>query len=192
MGHSPYDFVMNYSVKHRTAKNLNFVHRTFNSEDLHFFFLALNRIYTEFSSLEDCFLAKEEHDFLYHGIANFRKIFFNGYSDTRTQKHVSSPLNNSACKRILMFLRWMVRKNGVVDFGLWNKIQPFQLLCPLDVHSGTIARRLQLLQRTQNDWRAVVELTEALRQFDREDPVKYDFALFGLGVSKFFDESMNI
>ena len=120
---------------------------------------------------------------MYNNISNFRKIFFSLDHEKRTEKHISNPKKNSACKRINMFLRWMVRKdNKGVDFGIWNKISPSKLSCPLDIHSGRSARALNLLQRKQNDWKAVEELDISLRKLDNKDPVKYDFALFGMGI----------
>ena len=120
-------------------------------------------------------------------ISNFKKIFFQLNHKKRTKKHLPDPLNGSAAKRFNMFLRWMVRSNKKgVDFGLWKSISPSQLSCPLDVHTGNIARKLGLLKRAQNDYLAVNELDKKLREMDREDPVKYDFALFGLGVNEKF------
>lgn len=181
MDQRPYDFVL-----HATAKEinrLNFNHRTFNVEDLKFFIHSLRKIYKKHSSLEELFIGESLKD----RIENFRKEFLQPEHPKRVEKHIASPYSGSAAKRINMFLRWMVRKDkNRVDFGLWNTISQKELMCPLDVHSGTIARHLKLLTRKQNDWAAVEELTNNLRSFDSDDPVKYDYALFGLGVFKQF------
>lgn len=183
---SPADFIRNASEKDR--KDLEyFVHRTFNGEDFKYFTLALQNIYNHHGGLENVFTKYADENSTQKAIHHFKKIFFEIKHPTRTQKHVSDPLKKSAAKRINMFLRWMVRKdkNGV-DFGLWKNISPKILSCPLDVHSGRIARKLDLLKRKQNDAKAVKELDENLRKLDAEDPVKYDFALFGLGVFEEF------
>lgn len=182
MDMSPFDFVMNHEDD--DLENLKgFVHRTFNSEDLKYFIKALQHIYSNHGGLEEIFTVHAASDSLQPAIHKFKSVFFELPHQVRTEKHVSDPLKNSAAKRINMFLRWMVRddKNGV-DFGLWNRLSSSQLSCPLDVHSGNIARQLGLLKRKQNDARAVSELDANLRELDPLDPVKYDFALFGLGV----------
>ncbi|MBP1164978.1 uncharacterized protein (TIGR02757 family) [Chryseobacterium sp. PvR013] len=184
MGNSPYDFVMNYSEKDLKEIQDKSIHRTFNGQDFSYFIRQFNRIYKENESLESLFdVKKTEHNFL-HAIERFR----NGFLETekhRSHKHVSSPYKNSSAKRIIMFLRWMVRqdKRGV-DFGIWEKIDQKHLSIPLDVHTGNISRKLGLVSRTQNDWKTVEELDVAIRKFDEKDPAKYDFALFGLGVTK--------
>ena len=182
MDRSPYDFVM----KHQESDldNLEgFVHRTFNSDDLKYFMIALRNIYRNHGGLETVFSANAEENSLQPSIHQFKKIFFELPHQKRTEKHVSDPLKNSAAKRINMFLRWMVRKDSKgVDFGLWNSLSSAQLSCPLDVHSGNVARKLGLLKRKMNDSKAVAELDSNLRKMDPRDPVKYDFALFGLGV----------
>jgi len=182
MDFDPYNFVLNHTKE--DLNNLdNFVHRTFNSLDLQYFILSLQNIYRNHGGLETVFSNHAEKDSLQKAIHEFKNIFFELPHQPRTQKHVSDPLKNSAAKRINMFLRWMVRKDSKgVDFGIWNKIQPNQLSCPLDVHSGNTARKLGLLKRKQNDAKAVLELDLSLRKLDALDPVKYDFALFGLGV----------
>ena len=186
MGHSPYDFVMNFS-NNDSGSLSNFVHRTFNSEDLFYFFKSLQNIYKNHGGLENIFSKHAEKNSLQASIHHFKKIFFELDHLPRTEKHVSDPLKNSAAKRINMFLRWMVRNdNAGVDFGLWKSISPSLLSCPLDVHSGNVARKLKLLNRQQNDAKAVNELDAALRKLDPKDPVKYDFALFGLGVFERF------
>lgn len=186
MGNSPFDFVMNYSEDNK-VKTEDFVHRTFNATDLDYFLKALKHIYSKHNGLESVFKNHEQEDSLQAAIHEFKKFFFSLPHPSRTQKHVSDPLKNSAAKRINMFLRWMVRKdNKGVDFGIWNTLSPSQLSCPLDVHSGNVARRLGLLNRKQNDAKALNELDTSLRILDNEDPAKYDFALFGLGVFEGF------
>ena len=179
---SPYDFVLNHSEK--DLENLSgFVHRTFNATDLTYFIRSLKNIYRQHSGLESVFSIYSNKDGLQSAIHEFKKIFFELPHEVRTQKHVSDPLKNSAAKRINMFLRWMVREDkGNVDFGIWKNISPAQLSCPLDVHSGNVARKLGLLKRKQNDAKALAELDASLRKLDASDPVKYDYALFGLGV----------
>jgi uncharacterized protein (TIGR02757 family) len=186
MDNSPYDFVMNHSEKDREQLS-SFVHRTFNGGDLHYFLNALQHIYKEHDGLEEVFAKHAEKDSMQPAIHHFKKTFFSLPHLSRTEKHVSDPLKNSAAKRINMFLRWMVRDdNAGVDFGIWKTLSPSQLSCPLDVHSGNVARKLKLLKRKQNDAKALQELDTSLRNLDAVDPVKYDFALFGLGVFEKF------
>jgi uncharacterized protein (TIGR02757 family) len=181
---SPHDFILNF-----TENNLSpfrkFAHRTFNGIDCEYFLWSLKNIYQNHAGLENAFCGGFDNtdDDVKAAIINFRKIFFEMKHPARTGKHVADPARKSAAKRINMFLRWMVRRdtNGV-DFGIWAKIDPSQLICPLDVHSGNIARKLGLLHRKNNDWQAAIELTNFLRKLDPADPVKYDFALFGVGV----------
>lgn len=181
-GNSPYDFVMDYDSS-KVAYFDGFVHRTFNSIDLAYFVEALQNIYKHHGGLESIFTKFATEDSLQPAIHEFKNIFFELPHPKRTQKHVGDPKRNSAAKRINMYLRWMVRKdNNGVDFGIWEELKPSQLSCPLDVHSGNIARKLGILKRKQNDAKAVLELDAALRKMDSCDPVKYDFALFGLGV----------
>lgn len=181
-GNSPFDFIMEYTPANDEYFE-GFVHRTFNSIDLTYFVKSLQNIYINHGGLETLFKKHATAQSLQFSISKFKEIFFELPHPKRTQKHVSDPLKNSAAKRINMFLRWMVRKDDKgVDFGLWNSLKPSQLSCPLDVHSGNIARKLGLLDRKQNDAKAVLELDNALRKMDASDPVKYDFALFGLGV----------
>jgi uncharacterized protein (TIGR02757 family) len=165
-----------------------FVHRTFNGTDCRYFLRALREIYRNGESLETLFTEGfQEEGRMMSGIVRFRERFLSYRPEGRTQKHVANPLKGSSAKRINMFLRWMVRENHTgVDFGLWKEIPTSVLMMPLDVHSGNVARKLGLLKRRQNDWKAVEELTSRLRDFDRADPVKYDFALFGLGVFEKF------
>jgi uncharacterized protein (TIGR02757 family) len=188
MDMAPYDFVVNAGVNdYRSFQK--FVHRTFNGEDCVYFLKALKHIYKKHGSLEQAFLngmQKEDKD-VRNSISGFREVFFSMVHPQRTRKHVSDPSAKSSAKRLCMYLRWMVRKDKCgVDFGIWKKIKPSQLCLPLDVHTGNISRKLGLLQRTQNDWQAVEEITGVLRRFDKNDPVKYDFALFGLGAFEKF------
>ena len=186
MGHSPYDFVMNYH-EDQQEKLEGFVHRTFNSTDLDFFIKGLQNLYTHFQSMEDFYVQYQDLERINDAIPHFKKYFFSIPHPIRTQKHVSDPSKKSAAKRINMFFRWMVRNNKQgVDFGIWKQIQASQLSCPLDVHSGNVARKLGILLRKQNDAKALLELDTALRKMDPNDPVKYDFALFGLGVFEKF------
>nr|WP_106916734.1 TIGR02757 family protein [Chryseobacterium aurantiacum] len=184
MGNSPYDFVLNYSEKELERIQDKSIHRTFNGQDFSYFIKQFNRIYKENESLEDLFKVKDsEINFLY-AIERFRNSFLEPEKH-RSHKHISSPHKNSSAKRIIMFLRWMVRKDKRgVDFGIWKDIDQKHLSIPLDVHTGNISRKLGLVSRTQNDWKTVEELDVAIRKFDEKDPAKYDYALFGLGVTK--------
>lgn len=186
MGNTPYDFVMTHQ-DYQLERLENFVHRTFNGNDFIGFIKSLKNIYTNHNGLESVFQKNIEDNSTQKSISEFKKIFFEVEHLPRTQKHISDPLNNSAAKRINMYLRWMCRQdNKGVDLGIWKKISPASLSCPLDVHSGNVARKLGLLNRKQNDAKALAELDTALRKMDSEDPVKYDFALFGLGVFEGF------
>ena len=186
MGSSPYDFVMNFSEEQSESLS-NFVHRTFNNEDLAYFLKSLQNIYKNHGGLETLFSKHAKKDSMQPAIHHFKKTFFELPHPSRTQKHISDPLKNSAAKRINMFLRWMVRNDATgVDFGIWKSIDSSQLSCPLDVHSGNVARKLKLLKRKQNDAKALLELDNSLRKLDSQDPVKYDFALFGLSVFERF------
>ena len=184
LGSSPIDFVMRF--KEKDLKKIDFVHRTFNKFDLIYFLKSLKNIYENHDGLENVFSKNLNDEFMYNNISNFRKIFFSLNHEKRTEKHISNPKKNSACKRINMFLRWMVRNDGVVDFGIWKKIKPSMLSCPLDVHTANIGRKLNLISRKQNDLKTVLELDQKLRLFDKNDPVKYDYALFGIGVYEKF------
>jgi uncharacterized protein (TIGR02757 family) len=187
MDNKPYDFIMT-SSEYEQYRLSGFVHRTFNGSDCIYFLKGLRHIYTHFNSMEEVMLkGMESSGSLRDGLAYFRSLFFSLPHSFRTEKHFANVMEGSAGKRLNMFMRWMVRKDKHgVDFGLWDKIDPARLYIPLDLHSGNTARRLGLLTRHINDWKAVVELTDVLRQFDPEDPVKYDFALFGLGVNEKF------
>lgn len=183
---APYDFVMNHQ-KNDLESLQGFVHRTFNHEDLCYFLKSLKNIYAQHDGLEGIFTKHQETGSLQPAISKFKQVFFELEHQNRTTKHISDPNKGSAAKRINMFLRWMVRDNRThVDFGLWKGIRPSILSCPLDVHSGNTARKLKLLSRKQNDAKALAELDKNLRKLDPEDPVKYDFALFGLGVFEKF------
>ena len=186
MDNAPHDFVLHHQEKD-LKRFEGFVHRTFNAEDMSYFVRALKYIYTQHHGLEAVFAQATQKTDLQTAIHHFKQLFFSLPHPSRTQKHVSDPLKGSAAKRLNMYLRWMVRsdKKGV-DFGLWKSISPAQLSCPLDVHSGNVARKLKLLKRKQNDAKALAELDHNLRKMDVQDPVKYDFALFGLGVFEKF------
>lgn len=186
MGNTPYDFVMEHKEHHLESLD-SFVHRTFNGVDFSTFIKAIQHIYINHNGLEAVFSKNIQNNSLQNSISAFKKTFFEIEHQQRTQKHISDPLKGSAAKRINMFLRWMVRKDNTgVDFGIWETISPSTLSCPLDVHSGNVARKLGILNRKQNDAKALTELDLALREMDSEDPVKYDFALFGLGVFEKF------
>ena len=182
--YSPHDFVLNST--NNEIKKLQFVHRTFNSIDFQFFIKTLKNIYTNHLGLENVFLIEKENDFIFENISSFRNIFFSIKHEKRTEKHISNPLKGSSCKRINMFLRWMIRNDKNVDFGIWKKISKSKLSCPLDVHTGRVARKLGLIQRKQNDIKSLIELDKNLRILDKKDPVKYDFSLFGLGMYEGF------
>ena len=186
LNNSPYDFVINHSQNDLDALD-KFVHRTFNGRDFMQFIKSLKHIYTVHNGLESIFNKYAEKDSMQYAIHKLKQHFFEIEHLTRTKKHISDPLNKSAAKRINMMLRWFVRNdNAGVDFGIWKSLSPSQLSCPLDVHSGNVARKLGLLNRKQNDAKALKELDIALRKLDPKDPVKYDFALFGLGVFENF------
>jgi uncharacterized protein (TIGR02757 family) len=186
MDNSPYDFIINHT-DHDLDRLDGFVHRTFNQVDLAYFIRALKNIYKYKGGLETLFTNSATEFSTQPAISHFKDEFFSLPYPARSAKHISDPERGSAAKRINMFLRWMVRNdNQGVDFGIWKSIAPHQLSCPLDVHSGNVARKLGLLTRNQNDSRALKELDLNLRKMDREDPVKYDFALFGLGVFEKF------
>ncbi|WP_296637438.1 TIGR02757 family protein [Polaribacter sp.] len=186
LDNDPFDFVINHKEKDLESFN-NFVHRTFNASDFKQFIRSLKHIYKNYCGLENALKIKDDSTNYQTTIHKFKKLFFEETQETRTLKHVSDPLKNSAAKRINMFLRWMVRNDKTgVDFGLWTTHNQAHLSCPLDVHSGNVARKLQLLKRKQNDWKALSELDKNLRRLDAKDPVKYDFALFGLGVFEKF------
>ena len=183
---SPFDFIKNHS-KMDLKPLSRFVHRTFNGTDLVFFILSLKNIYKNHGGLEKLFIPNNINDNMSKVINQMKSIFFSISHKHRTRKHISDPLKGSAAKRINMFLRWMVRSNKKkVDFELWKSISPSQLSCPLDVHTGRVARKLKILNRNQNDYKATLELDSYLKKINPKDPVKYDFALFGLGTFEDF------
>lgn len=186
MDDAPFDFVMNH--RESDLKVLQkFVHRTFNGQDAIFFVHALQSVYRDHGGMEALFSKKVEQPSVFPAIQRLHDTFACVPHERRSMKHVANPAKGSAAKRINMFLRWMVRNDDKgVDFGLWKSVSPSVLSCPVDLHSGNIARKLGLLIRRQNDRKAVQELDEKLRILDPEDPVKYDFALFGLGVFERF------
>jgi uncharacterized protein (TIGR02757 family) len=181
MDWQPHQFILSHSKKEQKPFE-KFVHRTFNGQDCIYFLDALKYIYTQKGGLENCFVSNTQTAF--DALTNFRKAFFEFESTyVHAKKHISDVLSGSAAKRLNMYLRWMVRKDQAkVDFGIWHCLGPKDLMLPLDVHTGKNARKLQLLTRKQNDWKAVEEVTTNLRLFDTNDPIKYDFALFGLGA----------
>ncbi|MEX2597911.1 MAG: TIGR02757 family protein [Salibacteraceae bacterium] len=183
MDGAPHDFIVHHKASDR-KRLASFVHRTFNAVDAMYFFEALQHLYLKKGGLETAFIPKSGIG-IKERLMHFHQLFFELEHLTRTRKHVSNPEKGSSAKRLNMYLRWMVRspKEGV-DFGIWKNINPEELMMPLDVHTGTVGRRLGLLKRKQDDWKAVEELTSALRKFDQADPVKYDFALFGLGIDQ--------
>ena len=187
MDNAPYEFVMSAGMDDLKSVE-RFVHRTFNGTDCNYFIKGLRIIYSEFASMEDVILEGMKHSgSLKDGMINLRNNFFCECHERRTEKHFADLNGGAAGKRLNMFLRWMVRRDDRgVDFGIWKKIDPAMLYMPLDIHAGNTARKLGLLKRKVNDWKAVEELTALLREFDPADPVKYDFALFGLGVTKSF------
>lgn len=185
MDESPHDFIINHKESDR-QRFLKFKHRTFNDIDTLYFLEWLQWYYRSHDSLEDAFvrnLSSEDAN-TEKALAGFQELFFSlPDAPRRTQKHVATPTRKSTCKRLNMFLRWMVRKDDAgVDFGLWNNIDPSQLIIPLDVHVDRVARSLGLIKRKQTDWLTAVELTEKLKRYDSSDPVRYDYALFGLGI----------
>jgi len=185
MGGAPHDFIINHQERDRKAF-LDFKHRTFQATDTLYFLEFLQTFFKENDSLENAFAKHLTSDCVNveKALVGFHELFFSlPDAPHRTKKHIATPARKSSCKRLNMFLRWMVRQdNKGVDFGIWKKIKPAQLLMPLDVHVDRVGRRLDLLERKQTDWKSVLELTENLKAFDAEDPVKYDFALFGIGV----------
>lgn len=187
MDNQPYDFIKNCGKEDLRVFE-GFKHRTFNLIDTVCFIKSLKNIYQKHGGLKNIFethYSKTKN--IKETLSGFRKIFVEKDIETRSLKHIADVEKNASAKRLNMYLRWMVRKdNRGVDFGIWNKIPASALHMPLDVHSGNVARKLGLLQRTQNDWKAVEELTFRLRDFDQDDPVKYDFALFGLGIFEHF------
>jgi len=187
MDHAPHDFCLNHSDQD-LKKLLRFKHRTFNATDLLYFIEFFKQHYSKHRSLESAFTIgwNKHDDTVEQALNGFYHYFFSlPHIPDRTRKHIASPQKNSSCKRLNMFLRWMVRRDDRgVDLGLWKNISPAQLVCPVDVHVARVARRFGLLERKAIDWKAALELTAFLRTLDAGDPVKYDFALFGTGVTE--------
>lgn len=187
MDNAPYDFILHHKEKDR-KRLATFKHRTLQPEDVIFLIDRLQQYYASHTSLEHAFSkhmrAKDED--VYRGLEGFHEMMFQPpWVLERTRKHIATPARKSSCKRLNMFLRWMVRKDASgVDFGVWKNIRAAQLIIPLDVHVGSVARQFNLLDRKANDWRAAKELTDRLKTFDPKDPVKYDYALFGAGVNR--------
>ena len=182
MGNDPHHFIMNHKAKDLKPFE-DFRHRTFNGTDTLYFISALRFLYRQYPSLEDAFIVPETDPDIEQGLIRFHQLFFSPEHPHRTKKHLPTPERKSTCKRLNMYLRWMVRKdNHGVDFGLWSRISPAQLICPCDLHVDRVARKLKLVRRKQTDWLTALELTNNLRRYDPLDPVKYDFALFGLGI----------
>ncbi|MGB5977649.1 MAG: TIGR02757 family protein [Cyclobacteriaceae bacterium] len=189
MDGAPHDFILHHTEAD-LKPFLNFKHRTFNATDTLYFLHFFQHFYRQHHSLEQAFTMGigPDDETIVNGLVRFHQLFFEleDYPE-RTRKHIATPARKSACKRINMFLRWMVRQdNNGVDFGIWNTISPSQLICPCDLHVDRVARRLGLIERKQTDWRTAKELTANLRMLDPSDPVRYDFALFGLGVMEKF------
>ena len=188
MGGAPHNFIVNHEETDLKGF-LGFAHRTFNATDLLYFIHFLRQHYRKYDSLEDAFVPgrtyKEPN--VEQALVYFHNYFFSIEHPDRTRKHIATPQRNSACKRINMYLRWMVRKDKCgVDFGIWNKIKPAQLICPLDVHVASVANRLKLLPANKADWKNAVYLTSLLKELNPTDPAIYDFALFGLGMAEQF------
>ena len=187
MDGAPYDFIVHHREQDR-KRFLHFKHRTFNATDLLYFRAFFQHHYRAHASLEEAFLVEGKFTSVEASLNHFHAYFFSlPDAPPRTGKHIAAPFKGSSCKRLNMFLRWMVRRDDKgVDFGLWSGIPQSALICPIDVHVARVAKKLGLLHRTAVDWLAALELTHHLRQMDEEDPVKYDFALFGLGVGEKF------
>jgi uncharacterized protein (TIGR02757 family) len=186
MDGAPYQFIVNH-LERDLARFDGFCHRTFNNTDLLYFIRFLSWFYKGNATLETAFADGSGSQTIESGLTRFHDLFFSlDEYPRRTRKHVSTPARKSACKRLNMYLRWMVRSdNRGVDFGIWKKLRPADLICPCDVHVERVARKLKLIRRKQTDWQTAVELTESLRKFNPSDPVRYDFALFGLGLEGF-------
>ena len=188
MDNAPYDFILNHKDTD-LKKMLGFAHRTFNATDLLYFIEFLQHHYQKHDSLEDAFPPERKyaHDTVEQALIHFHNYFFSIEHPDRTRKHISTPQRKSACKRINMYLRWMVRKDKHgVDFGIWKKISPAQLVCPLDVHVARVAQRLGLIENDKSNWQNALQLTYHLRELNPRDPAAYDYALFGLGMAERF------
>jgi uncharacterized protein (TIGR02757 family) len=188
MDNDPHAFILHHT-EHDLKKMLLFAHRTFNATDLLYFIERLHLHYVQYDSLESMFISPniEQEADICNALIHFHNAFFSIDHPHRTKKHLASPAKKSACKRINMYLRWMVRKDAAgVDFGIWKTLKMKQLICPLDVHVASVANRFGLLETKKTDWQAATLLTAKLRQFCSSDPVKYDYALFGLGIEERF------
>ena len=186
MDNAPYDFLLN-AENSDIEKLSGFKHRTFNGIDCTYFIKTLKNIYRKYGGIGEIIESNYiKNKSIAESIICFRNKFFMPDSPERTKKHFSDISKGSTGKRLNMYMRWMIRNEGPVDFGIWNKIPPSALFIPIDLHTGNVSRKLGLLRRKQNDWKAVEELTEMLKKFDPDDPVKYDFALFGLGIYENF------
>jgi uncharacterized protein (TIGR02757 family) len=183
MDHAPYQFITQHGESD-LKRLMAFKHRTFTTTDLLYFIAFLRHYYSHHDSLEDAFLVNQQAETIEQGLVNFHHQFFSlEFAPHRTRKHIATPERKSACKRLNMFLRWMVRQDQQgVDFGIWKRIRTGQLVCPCDVHVFREARKLKLISRNAADWQSALELTRRLKSFSKEDPVQYDFALFGLGI----------
>lgn len=187
MDDAPYAFIK--GAQEEDLRRLEgFVHRTFNDFDLLYTVQFLQEHYQKWDSLEEAFTGNPEDETVYTHLLHFRQLFISGFEGKlRTAKHFSSPAKNSACKRLNMYLRWMVRSDTAgVDFGLWKKLRPDQLVLPCDVHVERVAKRLGLTDRPKPDWQMAVEITQRLKSIDAKDPARFDFALFGMGIEKYF------
>lgn len=185
MDNDPHTFVLHHSENDLKPLQ-HFKHRTFNGTDTLYFVSTLKWFYQNHSSLEEAFPVSPQDETIEKGLIHFHEVFFSQeYFPARTKKHVPTPARKSTCKRLSMYLRWMVRANDSgVDFGIWKNIPAAKLICPCDLHVDRVARRLKLIRRKQTDWQTALELTGNLRKLDAHDPVKYDFALFGLGIEE--------
>jgi uncharacterized protein (TIGR02757 family) len=185
MDNSPHDFILSHK-DHELKPFMHFAHRTFNATDLLYFLSFLQHHYQQHESLEQAFTpGKYSDQTVEHALIHFHDYFFSIEHPERTRKHIATPARKSACKRINMYLRWMVRKDGHgVDFGIWKKIKMSQLVCPLDVHVGRVAQRLGLIENEKANWQNALHLTDQLRQLNPQDPAVYDYALFGLGMAE--------
>jgi uncharacterized protein (TIGR02757 family) len=185
MDNDPHQFILHHS-EHDLKSLEKFKHRTFNTTDTLYFVEFLKWYYTHHNSLEHAFKVSKKEVTIEQGLINFHTLFFSlNDHPHRTKKHIATPERKSTCKRLNMYLRWMVRKDDKgVDFGLWESISPSQLVCPCDLHVDRVARKLKLIKRKPTDWQTAIELTGNLRKFDTDDPIKYDFALFGLGIQE--------
>lgn len=185
MGNDPHEFILHHHEKD-LKPILNFKHRTFNPTDALYYIAFLKSFYSKHESLEEAFQVSSSDETVENGLIRFHQVFFSlDDHPSRTKKHLPTPERKSTCKRINMYLRWMVRSdNRGVDFGIWKQIKPSQLICPCDVHVDRVARKLKLIKRKQTDWITALELTANLRKLDNHDPARYDFALFGLGIEE--------